>query len=1192
MNNIIKILLFILLPIVPLFSEENDLLSGYDDLIKNTQKIENQQVTAKIDRSTSSVVMKDKYEWLVFVFMNGVNDLGVLNFSKNDINEMEMVGSTDKVAVVVESNKIDRDSNKFASFSDGAVTYFVTKDNSNSKDIVSKVIAQTPDGDMGSYKHFAISAQKAIKRFKPDKLLVIIWNHGNGYFGISYDDVSGNSISVPQLKSALKSISKTYGKKVDIFAMDACLMQMAEVVGELKDEAKYIVASEEMIPGAGYPYDDILNLMNKTSDIKSVARGMVDVYDSAYSSSKMTAFGRYNDKSTTLSAVDASKYDEFISAFNRWIEKAINSDDFKTITDKSVTENAFFFLNGEQRETIDMGGSMNTQTENIMTRTTDLVDYLKNARAKMKDTELISLTDNLINVITKKLVISQKGGDYQNSTGLSYKDRTYGLAIYLPSLRYDSSRYEALNFSKVSLWDEFVKKMLGGKINSSISSSASNGEDGGIVDDEASEDGSSSLPVNSTTTAKKSSISPKGILSAFSAGSNTTATSLKPANKAMASLNASGSSAIPSASNGVVKISDNIVAKPSNVFSTTYTTSKTLKPDISKLEASKSTGVEKKSGSGLSTNTDNKESKSSSSSDSFITKSKNAIKSFASSAIEKSKDLYEKVFPDKEKINAYKNRLDEFDVEISTKLNVVYADKLVKDLNLQKELLKIDKARTNKLISYSNELIELDRIVSRNYDPKELNSLSKTLETRLDKSRLICDLRICIPPEKLVEWMDAQGKQSVNISNIEIAIRKWERVFTDGLNVESVSWSQAGTLRFSTTSWSNMSIKERNAVLGKFIESELQNGTTSSALIAMSDSRMSQVGRYNELSIAVDNVSQKMLDMNILNSEELKAIKSKPLDEQMYILSNFFDRGGLKNDKDVSSYVNMINANRSSFTSEVIDANKRAAVSSYISASAKTELSKTSTGRNLYNQLYTDKKPEISVEYINGVESSNDGNKITIDAKIVEQFLRVNGYAADDLIKNSVAKKELLTYISPLVVREMADISISKSMGDTYSPDVREKYSAGLLYQAKYTEERKDEAFKTIFDKFSGMSDYADKVMTLRRNYEQSDNTDDFIETSGMRYYSNMPSSSSAKSEILLAVQKELERRNTLSSKEKKNIDKYSVFSGKDVYKLSPYDITNHIKDIKTDELIALEKNLTSDDNFDSKLSSVIKGIS
>ena len=103
-------------------------------------------------------------------------------------------------------------------------------------------------------------------RFPAKKTMLVIWGHGAGYRGIAYDDVSNNHISVPQLGSALANITKTTGRKLDIFATDASFMQMASVAYEIKDYAKVIVGSEESIPAQGYPgVSNLSSFYKKTS---------------------------------------------------------------------------------------------------------------------------------------------------------------------------------------------------------------------------------------------------------------------------------------------------------------------------------------------------------------------------------------------------------------------------------------------------------------------------------------------------------------------------------------------------------------------------------------------------------------------------------------------------------------------------------------------------------------------------------------------------------------------------------------------------------------------------------------------------------------------------------------------------------------------------------------------------------------
>ena len=181
-----------------------------------------------------------------------------------------------------------------------------------------------------------------------------------------------------------------------------------------------------------------------------------------------------------------------------------------------------------------------------------------------------------------------------------------------------------------------------------------------------------------------------------------------------------------------------------------------------------------------------------------------------------------------------------------------------------------------------------------------------------------------------------------------------------------------------------------------------------------------------------------------------------------------------------------------------------------------------------------------------------------------------------------------MIYLSPLVVREMGNIEVSKLKKTGYFPNVREQYSIGLLYQAKYTKERED--IGPIFSLFGDISDYAQKVMIIKRNYEKSDNDRDFIDMVGIRYYSNLPTASQAKSEIILAINKELERRSKLDKKEKERIDKYAIFDSSNINTLSPYEITNYIKDIKTETLLKLKNDLSNERDFRARLYKLIDG--
>ncbi|MGC8867906.1 MAG: hypothetical protein ACP5PA_06855, partial [Elusimicrobiales bacterium] len=345
--------------------------------------------------------------------------------------------------------------------------------------------------------------------------------------------------------------------------------------------------------------------------------------------------------------------------------------------------------------------------------------------------------------------------------------------------------------------------------------------------------------------------------------------------------------------------------------------------------------------------------------------------------------------------------------------------------------------------------------------------------------------------------------------------------------------------------------------------------------------------KNDNLKVAVDNIEKALLEKGFLKDDEIKALEKKSLEEQAYILANLFDRSGIKTNSQLSREIAVINANRTSFINEVIDQKNRAILSNYISNNIKNELASSKTASDLYSKLYSKKTPSILVDYTGKKDSISDGNRIVVDASLIEQYMRVRGYSVDNL-KDEKVRKEILAYISPLIVKEMASMYIALKNKDS-SFDVREKYASALLYEARYIEENR--ALKDIFSPLHGYVDYADRVDALKRLYRTSDNNYDFIQRAGLRYYSNLPSASVARSEILSAVTNELEKRARMSANERKKADEYAIFTYADVSKLTPFEIAVHASSFTTDALLKLQQALLSQNNFASFYDKMISSL-
>ncbi len=76
---------------------------------------------------------------------------------------------------------------------------------------------------------------------------------------ILFDDGTGHSVDTLELAKVCAHAQQLIGQPIDLLGMDACVMATLEVAYELRESVRYLVASEELVPGRSWPYDTILS---------------------------------------------------------------------------------------------------------------------------------------------------------------------------------------------------------------------------------------------------------------------------------------------------------------------------------------------------------------------------------------------------------------------------------------------------------------------------------------------------------------------------------------------------------------------------------------------------------------------------------------------------------------------------------------------------------------------------------------------------------------------------------------------------------------------------------------------------------------------------------------------------------------------------------------------------------------------
>ncbi|WP_413585203.1 clostripain-related cysteine peptidase [Bdellovibrio sp. HCB274] len=367
-------------------------------------------------------------EWNMLVFLNGNNNLD--SFGPMNINQMEQLGSNDQVNVLVQWASASRDN---------VTRHLITKD-SNTNTVTSPVVQNLGSVDMGDWKELVKFVDWANQNYPAKKYFIVVWNHGGGWhllnvpgvirpMDISWDDNTGNRITTEQLGQAMAESAKIIGHKVDVYSSDACLMGMVEVASEMSESVQYYLGSQDVEPGAGWPYATFLAkwFNNPAMTPAELVKVHAADYLAAYNG------GVYGHRKVTMSAYDLSQLDTYEQSLKRMAEELQGLNDGDIFKVARSAKNAKLFTYWDYR---------------------DVIDFV----------DLISR-----NGITTPAMQSVR--DAQNSfviaNSQNQDNRTYGVSIWLPTGASSSDysghieRYHGLKFNQRTGWANLVTKLQG-----------------------------------------------------------------------------------------------------------------------------------------------------------------------------------------------------------------------------------------------------------------------------------------------------------------------------------------------------------------------------------------------------------------------------------------------------------------------------------------------------------------------------------------------------------------------------------------------------------------------------------------------------------------------------------------------------------------------------------------------------------
>ena len=139
-------------------------------------------------------------------------------------------------------------------------------------------VERLPDVNMGSgatLQDFLIFAKE---KYPAERKVLVIWNHGGGSLGgVCWDERYEKSIGLNDLRLALAGVlqENNLNPPFELVCFDTCLMASLETANSLYGFAKYMAASQEIMPGHGIDYAKCLSALIKNPEIDGAAFGKI-----------------------------------------------------------------------------------------------------------------------------------------------------------------------------------------------------------------------------------------------------------------------------------------------------------------------------------------------------------------------------------------------------------------------------------------------------------------------------------------------------------------------------------------------------------------------------------------------------------------------------------------------------------------------------------------------------------------------------------------------------------------------------------------------------------------------------------------------------------------------------------------------------------------------------------------------------
>ena len=398
--------------------------------------------------------------WTVLAYVSGDNNLSP--YGKTDLGEMKRIGSRTGLNLLAQYDP---------SGGGGTRRFFLRKGTLIDADAVSNL----GETNMGDAKVLSGFLDWGLSTYPAERVCVILWNHGAGWddnnvyravnklgakiarkgiFGpkaghlralgrrsqqtffvssitrgvrdraIAFDDQAMDFLDNVELKSVLTASAAKLGRRIDLLAMDACMMNMLEVGYQLRDAVGLMVGSEETEPCDGWPYDQAFKILGgpQIPSPTDFAKHCVDAYLASYKPTD----------AVTQSALDLTKIGPVIQGL----------EDLCKVLIPAVAEPS---------KTLGILRARNNTQAFDTPEYVDLLDFAEKLGVHSKDSKIKAAAASFIKEVQASGFIAANGSRGKLHSGC------HGVSIYFPVVKPVSPLYATLDFTQQTQWAKFLK---------------------------------------------------------------------------------------------------------------------------------------------------------------------------------------------------------------------------------------------------------------------------------------------------------------------------------------------------------------------------------------------------------------------------------------------------------------------------------------------------------------------------------------------------------------------------------------------------------------------------------------------------------------------------------------------------------------------------------------------------------------